>query len=183
MRRVFITKQFSIAFATSSMDSQAESRSKIILRPVETVDYEFLLEVYASTRAEEMAMVPWTQEQQQAFIQAQFSAQQDHYSKKYPTANHEVIVANNRRVGRLYLARLENEIRIVDLTVLPQERNAGIGTYLLEELLNEAQRENKVTRIYVEAFNPSLRLFERLGFKVAQQDGFHLLMEWTPLEH
>ena len=154
--------------------------SRITLRPVGADDYDFLVAVYGSTRAEEMALVPWTTEQQQAFVRTQFAAQQDHYAKKYPTASHDIIVSDHRPVGRLYVARLDQEIRIIDITLLPAERNAGIGSYLLKQLLDEANRSGKVTRIFVEEFNPSLRLFERLGFSPSEQHGMHLLLQSNP---
>lgn len=150
----------------------------ITLRPVVPDDHDFLVEVYGSTRAEELALVPWTTEQRDAFVRSQFAAQQDHYSQKYPTASHDIIVFDGRQVGRLYVARLDQEIRIIDITLLPAERNAGIGSYLIRQLLDEANRSGKVTRIYVEEFNPSLRLFERLGFSPSEQHGIHLLLQW-----
>ena len=161
------------------MNSQL-TESNIVLRPVGPGDHEFLLGVYATTRTEEMAVVPWTDEQREAFVRSQFLAQQDYYGKKYQTANHDIILTSDRRVGHLYVARLGGEIRIVDLTLLPTERNRGIGSYLIRQLLVEAQQEEKKTRIYVEEFNPSLRLFERFGFRTSEQQGIHLLLEWTP---
>jgi RimJ/RimL family protein N-acetyltransferase len=161
------------------MSSQSPGPANITLRPVDSDDYDFLVEVYASTRAEELALVPWTPEQQQVFVRSQFAAQQDHYAKKYPAASHDVIMSDDRRVGRLYVARLDQEIRIIDITLLPAERNAGIGSYLIKRLLDEANRSGKVTRIYVEEFNPSLRLFERLGFSPSEQQGIHLLLQWS----
>ena len=151
--------------------------ANITLRPVSADDYDFLVALYGSTRAEEMAMVPWTTEQQETFIRSQFAAQQEHYAKKYPTASHDIIVCDDRPVGRLYVARLDHEIRIIDITLLPAERNAGIGSHLLRQLLDEANGSGKVTRIYVEEFNPSLRLFERLGFSPTEQHGIHLLLQ------
>ncbi len=109
----------------------------------------------------------------------QFAGQQEHYQKTFPTASHQIILSGGRPVGRLYVARLEQEIRIVDITLLPPERNAGIGSSLLSELLDEAGRVGKVVRIYVENFNPSLRLFERLNFEPVEQHGIHLLLEWS----
>jgi len=162
------------------MSSQSPGPSSITLRPVGSDDYDFLVEVYGSTRAEELALVPWTTEQQQAFVRSQFAAQQDHYAKKYPTASHDIIMSDNRPVGRLYVARLDQEIRIIDITLLPGERNAGIGSYLLKQLLDEANHSGKMTRIYVEEFNPSLRLFERLGFSRTEQHGIHLLLQCNP---
>jgi GNAT superfamily N-acetyltransferase len=165
------------------MTSQSAAPENITLRPAGPDDQEFLVEIYGSTRAEELALTPWTTEQQLAFVRSQFAAQQDHYAKKYPTASHDIIVSNNRPVGRLYVARLDQEIRIVDITLLPAERNAGVGTYLIKQLLDEANHSGKITRIYVEEFNPSLHLFERLVFSPSEQHGIHLLMQCNPSQH
>ncbi len=124
-------------------------------------------------------MVPWTDEQREAFVKMQFTAQQDHYREVYPAASREIILSNGRPVGHRYVARLEQEIRIVDITVAPAERNSGIGSFSLVELLKEAKRTGKVVRIFVENYNPSLRLFERLGFRQMEEHGIHLLMEWS----
>ena len=165
------------------MSSQSPQPAHITLRPVGSDDDDFLVEVYGSTRAEELALVPWTTEQQQAFVRSQFAAQQDYYGKKYPGASHDIIESNNRPVGRLYVARMDQEIRIIDITLLPAERNAGIGSFLIKQLLDEANHSGKLTRIFVEEFNPSLRLFERLGFSPSEQQGIHLLMQRNPSQH
>ncbi len=139
-----------------------------------------MFEVYASTRASEMARVPWSDEQRHAFVSSQVYAQCNFYDQKYPHADHSVILSKNRPVGRLYLARLDDELRIVDLTLVPEERNAGIGTRLLKELLDESRRSEIPVTIYVESFSPSLRLFERLGFRQLEEQGVHLLLQWSP---
>jgi ribosomal protein S18 acetylase RimI-like enzyme len=163
----------------NDQNQTANASSPVTLRPVVAEDEPLLLEIYASTRAEEMAMVPWTREQQDAFVRMQFAAQQEHYKKIQPDANHDIIMLNGRFVGRLYVARTEDRIEIMDITVLPQERNAGIGSSLIRALMEEAA-SSRPLRIYVENFNPSLHLFERLGFKAIEEDGFMLLMEWVP---
>src|SRR5687768_4347451 len=165
------------------MSSQSPGPSNISLRPVGPDDHEFLVEVYGSTRAEEMALVPWTNEQRDAFVRSQFAAQQEHYANKYRAATHDIILSNGRPVGRLYVARSGQEIRIIDITLLPAERNAGIGSYLIRQLLEEAERTERAVRIYVEEFNPSLHLFERFGFSRTEQHGIHVLMEWTANQH
>ncbi|HJT68488.1 MAG TPA: GNAT family N-acetyltransferase [Pyrinomonadaceae bacterium] len=162
------------------MSTPSSASANITLRSAGPEDEEFVIDVYATTRAEEMKLVPWTEEQQRIFIRSQFAAQKNHYAQKYPAATHDIILADGRAVGRLYVARLDHEIRIVDITVLPAERNSGIGSYLIEQILDEAKGAGKLARIYVEEFNPSLRLFERLGFSVSAQHGMHLLLEWSP---
>jgi len=156
------------------------SAAQTTFRPVGPDDDTFLLELYATTRADEMTMVPWTDEQREAFVRMQFAGQQQHYQETYPSATHEIILSNNQPVGRLYVARLDEEIRIVDITVMPVERNRGVGTFSIKGLMDEAENARKVVRIYVENYNPSLNLFERLNFKAVQQQGFHILLEWSP---
>src|SRR5262249_28286821 len=101
--------------------------AEITLRPVEAADESFLLDLYGATRADEMALVPWSEQQKKLFLQQQFHAQQEHYKKEYPDARHDLILCNQREVGRLYVANLPAEIRIVDITVAAAERNRGIG--------------------------------------------------------
>jgi GNAT superfamily N-acetyltransferase len=163
----------------SQLTDQTSATPAIALRPVGPDDEAFLLALYASTRAAEMAMVPWTDEQREAFVKMQFAGQQAHYQKTYPAAMHQILLANDRAVGRLYVARLADEIRIIDLTVMPDERNRGIGTLALGELIAEGKQVGKVVRIYVENYSPSLSLFERLNFKPVEQQGFYLLLEWS----
>jgi RimJ/RimL family protein N-acetyltransferase len=148
------------------------------LRPVTPEDEAFLLEVYASTRAEELSRVPWDEAQREAFLKMQFAAQQLHYQTHNPRATHDLILHDAHAIGRLYVSRREREIRILDITLLPDYRNQGMGTPLIKELMTEAEQAGKPLTIYVESFNPSLRLFERLGFSKIEDDGVNYLMEW-----
>ena len=152
------------------------------MRPATAADDEFILACYASTRAQEMAQVPWNAEQKEAFVRMQYVAQKQHYAAEWPRASHDIICVDEIPVGRIYLDRREDALHILDITVLPQQRNQGTGSTLLRRLLDEADRTGKPVTIYVESFNPSLRLFERLGFRKEHEKGFHLLMKWQP-EH
>lgn len=156
------------------------SDRKIGLRPVTGTDDEFVLSVYATTRAEELARVPWTAEQKDAFVRMQFEAQKRHYAAEYPRAAHEIICVEGVPVGRLYLSRNADGFHILDITVLPQYRNAGTGSFLLQELMREAAEAGKPVTIYVESFSPSLRLFSRLGFEKIEDLGLQFRLCWTP---
>jgi ribosomal protein S18 acetylase RimI-like enzyme len=136
------------------------------------------LSAYASTRELELAVVPWTAEQKMAFIQMQFKAQQMDYQQRFPNAEHTIIEVDGQPKGRLYLARLADSIRILDITILPAYRNQGIGTQILKDLMTEAEAAGLAVRIYIENFNPSLHLFERLNFSKVEELGAHYLMEW-----
>jgi ribosomal protein S18 acetylase RimI-like enzyme len=148
-----------------------------MLRPREPGDLEFLYRVYASTRTEELAVVPWDEPAKDAFLRAQFDAQDQWYREHYARATYEVIVIDGEPAGRLYLHRGESEIRIVDIALLPEHRGNGVGTSLLRDVLAEADATGKRVTIHVERLNPALRLYERLGFSVAEDKGVYLLLE------
>jgi GNAT superfamily N-acetyltransferase len=152
---------------------------KITLRPVQDSDDEFLLKVYGSTREQELAQVPWTAEQKQQFVRMQWEAQKSHYAAQYPHATHEIICLENGAAGRLYLDRSGEKFHILDITLLPEHRNRGAGSFLLGQIMAEAKEAGKPVSIFVETFNPSLRLFQRLGFTAIQQEGFHLLLQYA----
>src|SRR5947207_14288579 len=111
----------------------------ISLRTITPADDAFLARVYASSRADELAVTGWSEEQKAEFCRRQFDAQTAYYSVNYPGASFQVIERDGMPIGRLYAARWEKEIRIVDITVLPEFRGAGIGTQLLHELQEEAR--------------------------------------------
>jgi ribosomal protein S18 acetylase RimI-like enzyme len=144
-----------------------------MLRPVEPDDREFLYRVYASTRTEELAAVPWDDAQKDAFLRAQFDAQDAWWGENYGGASFDVIVVDGEPAGRLYLHRGDTEIRIVDMALLPEHRGKGIGTRLLRDVIAEGKR----VTIHVERMNPALRLYERLGFEVAEDKGVYLFLE------
>jgi ribosomal protein S18 acetylase RimI-like enzyme len=152
----------------------------ISLRPIADDDREFLLAVYSSARREELDQVAWEEDQRAAFLKMQFDAQHLYYQEHYAGADFMVIMLGDLRVGRLYLTRLPDEIRLIDIAILPEWRNAGLGTALLELLMSEARGINKVLRIHVEKFNPALRLYERLGFRMIADRGVYWFMEWKP---
>lgn len=151
---------------------------EVSFRPVTDEDDEFLFSVYASSRAEEMALVPWNEEQKRAFLLSQFEAQKLYYLEKYPDASYQVVLLDREPIGRLYVARLPDQIRIIDLTLRTEHRGKGIGGPIARDLMKEAARAGKPVRIYVESFNRSRTLFERLGFAPIEDDSLYMLMEW-----
>jgi ribosomal protein S18 acetylase RimI-like enzyme len=148
----------------------------LALRPVRPEDQSFLYEVYTSTRADELARVGWSTEQMQDFLQMQFRAQQQQYQFSYPNATRQIIEHNGLPVGRLIVDRSANETLLVDIALLSEFRNLGIGTSLLCDLLAEG---NKVTLNVIRS-NPAANLYQRLGFVFVGEEAFHSKMEWSP---
>jgi len=150
------------------------------LSPVDNFDAPFLLMVYASTRSKEMAVVSWSDEQKRIFLEMQFQAQHNYYLSRYPNASYSIINLEGQPIGRLYVERQEDKIKILDITVLPEYRNRGVGTKLIAEILQAGEQAEKPVQIYIESYNPSANLFSRLGFHPTAEEGINLLWQWSP---
>lgn len=145
---------------------------------------DVLLLIYAGARAHEMQMVNWPVEQKAAFVTQQFNAQHTYYRHQvYPDADYYLIQRAGLTLGRLYIERrlIPGSIRIIDIALLPEYRNQGIGAHFVRQVQEEARAQGKSVSIHVEKFNPAQNLYQRLGFKALYEThGVYLYMEWQP---
>jgi ribosomal protein S18 acetylase RimI-like enzyme len=151
----------------------------LTFRRVTDADLPVLARIYASTRAEELAPVPWSDADKAAFLDMQFRAQHAHYQQHYPEADWLMTMRGEENIGRLYLDRLPSQHRIIDIAFLPEYRSRGLGEALLRDLLDEAAAAGKPVSIHVEKLNPAMRLYRRLGFVTEEDKGIYDLMRWT----
>ena len=150
------------------------------LRPAGSGDAELLYRIYASTREDELAVVPWQAAQKEAFLRMQFAAQDRYYHATFPAASYDLIVSGEEVLGRLYVDRGEPAWLVLDIALLPEHRGRGIGARLLSDVLAEARAAAKPVQIHVERFNPAQRLYDRLGFRQIADEGVYLRLEWNP---
>lgn len=141
-----------------------------------------LLRIYASTRAEELATTDWGEEQKRLFVEQQFSAQDAYYREYYVGARFDLVKVDGEVAGRVYVdrdqGRFPGEIRLMEITVLPEHRGRGVGSYLLGDLMEEARQDGRMLTIHVERFNRALSLYRRLGFRQLEDKGVYLLLGW-----
>ena len=153
----------------------------VSLRTATDADQEFLIGVYAGTRAAELAQTNWDDSQKDAFIRWQYAMQKQEYDARYPDARYEVILVDGVPAGRIWVGADETQIRLLDIAVIPEFQNRGVGTHLLQQLMDEAARDNKPLRHMVFVLNENAyRFYERLGFKTIEDVGGYLHMEWRP---
>jgi ribosomal protein S18 acetylase RimI-like enzyme len=156
----------------------------LFLRRITDADLPFLADVYASTRHEELSVVPWTDEQKAAFLRWQFDNQHQYYRQYYPHCEFLIVEkpdgSSPQRIGRLYVDRWPEEIRLVDIALLPAFRGAGFGGALLQSILAEGAASGRAVSIHVEANNRALGLYQRLGFQHVDSNGVYYLMRWAP---
>ena len=151
--------------------------ASLSFRPIGDSDIPFLSALYASTRMEELAQTGWPETAKRDFLNQQFLAQHQHYMRHYPGAQWLIVECDAAAAGRLYFVHWPQEIRIIDIALMPEARGKGFGTALLEDIIEDAISAGKAVSIHVERMNPALSLYRRLGFQEIEDKGVYLLME------
>jgi GNAT superfamily N-acetyltransferase len=151
------------------------------LRPVAATDDQFLLGIYGSTRAEELAQVEWAEGQKEMFLRWQFDLQRREYETRFPDAAYHIILVDQEPAGRIWVGADAEQVRLLDIALLPEFQNRGVGTGLLKRLMSYAAGENKLLRHMVFVLNNNAeRFYERLGFRQIEEFGAYKHMEWRP---
>jgi len=166
------------AVAPVRVDDPLELPVDLALRAMTETDLPFLERVYASTRTVELAQTDWSEAQKADFLAFQFHAQHQHYQTHYHDAQFYVVEREAIPIGRLYLHWRKDELRIVDIALLPESRGHGLGTAMLRTLMTRAASLGKSVSIHVEQMNPAMRLYLRLGFRRIGEHGIYHLMAW-----
>lgn len=152
---------------------------RLTLRAVTADDEALLLFIYDSSRAEELAQVQWQKGQREAFVKWQFDLQRREYDARFPDAEYDVILVDDQPAGRIWIGRDGEEIHLLDIVVLPEFQNRGVGRALLNSLIDEAKQTGKELGHMVFVMNiGALRFYERLGFVVTEEIGAYKRMEW-----
>ncbi len=159
-----------------------EKVKSMMLRAATPVDRDFLLSVFASTREAELAALAWAPEQSRAFLQMQFNVQQQSYDARYPDAENSIILLSDRPIGRMLVRRSDTTIELVDVALLSEYRNRGIGTALIRGLMAEAVATQKPLDLWVYVTNPARRLYQRLGFTKIEEESLYARMRWLPAD-
>ncbi|HEX8482848.1 MAG TPA: GNAT family N-acetyltransferase [Allosphingosinicella sp.] len=159
---------------------RAAARLGVSYRECTDADIGFVALVYASTRVEEVAAAGWPVEVQHQFLSQQADAQHRHYRTHYPNAEWLVIERGCKPIGRLYIEEWPSQIRLIDISLLPEGRGGGVGSAILSDLQEMAAAAGKPLSIHVERNNPAMSLYLRLGFATIGDHGIYDLMEWRP---
>ena len=142
-------------------------------------DIDFLDSVYVSVRLDELAVTDWSEDRKQDFLRNQSARQREHYARHYVGAEFLLIRRDDQPIGRVFLYRHGNDIRMMDIGLLPPWRRRGIGTRLVRALLDIAGAEGCAVTLHVEPDNPARRLYDRFGFRLIEDRGVYLFYGWS----
>jgi ribosomal protein S18 acetylase RimI-like enzyme len=152
---------------------------KLELRPVTKEDEPFLVALYGSTREAELSQAEWQEGQRDIFVRWQFDMQRREYDARFPDARYQLIMIDGEPAGRIWVGADDEQIRLLDIALLPQFQKRGAGTMLLKDLMKEAERAGKYLRHMVFVLNNNAhRFYERLGFVIIEDLGAYKHMEY-----
>lgn len=127
-------------------------------------------------------MTGWNENEVEIFLRMQFQLQHVQYMENYKNGGtFEIILVDNIPAGRLYVQRKPDDIRIIDIALLPQFRRKGTGSKIMKELMTEADHKNISLSLHVEQNNPAMDLYESLGFQQKDLVGIYYFMERPPV--
>lgn len=153
--------------------------SAIRLQPAKAEDTEFLLKLFASTR-EEFKMLIGDEGQLAALVSMQFNFQRQQFQDGYPESKDHLVLLNEKPVGRILVDESDATITLIDVALLPEYRNRGIGRQLLDNLIEQARGAQKPVILHVSKINRARNLYERLGFRQVSEDGMYYEMICEP---
>jgi ribosomal protein S18 acetylase RimI-like enzyme len=160
------------------MAFDAATDAGISFRVIEPRDEAFLRRLYRSVRDPELALTDWDEARKSAFANQQFDAQDKWYREQYRGAELLLILRGGEPVGRLYLYATATQLRVMDVALIPEARNAGLGTALMRHVQARAARDGSAVTLNVEIFNPARALYARLGFREEAAAGIYVTMRW-----
>lgn len=143
-------------------------------------DLPFVAALYATTRARELDASGWPEEMKAAFCDQQHRVQHDQYRATYEDAEWLIVERGGAPVGRLYIGRDADALLLIDISLVPEQRGAGLGGAIVSDVVAMGRAAGRKVTLHVDRLNPALRLYERLGFRIEEESPFYLLMAWRP---
>jgi ribosomal protein S18 acetylase RimI-like enzyme len=147
----------------------------LLLRTADSDDESFLQELFFDVRSVEFTQMGFPLEQLTPLLSMQYKAQTQSYNAQYPDAEHSIIELNGEKIGRLLVNKEEKKAHLVDIAILHNFRSQGFGSFLLKKLKSEAEIVG--LSVYKTNFG-AIKLYEKHGFIVTEDDGMYLEMEW-----
>ena len=155
----------------------------LTLRTLTANDMPQVLRIYTASRSDDPVLTLWPQDQLATFLQMQCHAQHQHYTQHYAGAEFKLLELDGQLAGRLYWQCLPSELRLIEITLLPEFRARGFGTLLVQHLQALATQRGLPLALQVACTNHrALALYQRLGFAPVDTDGVFYAMQYAPIK-
>jgi GNAT superfamily N-acetyltransferase len=131
----------------------------IVLRPARPDDFDFCARLYFSGMAETIRE-----------LKLDMAAQTANLRERWDAAEVEIIMSDGADIGWLQKSIQGDALYLEQIFIDAASQNRGIGTGIINRLIDKAKQDGRPVTLGVVKINPALRLYERLGFRVTHQD-------------
>ena len=144
------------------------SNTKYNLRTITEQDYDFIYQVKkdAYQKYVEINFGEWKDELQKEFFKA--------FMEKFKEGA-RIITFQGKDIGFYNDCQTEYTYEIGNICILPEYQNQGIGTAILQDVL-DAHTDKEIHLQYFKQ-NPVRKLYERLGFRQCGETEYHYQMK------
>lgn len=157
-----------------------EPTPSYILRRAEPEHEPFMFRLYASQQTVAAACA-LDEAQREQLARMQFRARNLAYAASFPDAVCKLVCSpGGHPFGRLLAAELGHALHVIDISLLPEQRNKGVGGQILRDLQRGCIQSEKRITLQVPCVSPACRLYERLGFRCTSAGEVYAYMEWRP---
>lgn len=164
------------------MGTPFSSPLSVPLRPASANDEAFLRELFACSRSEGEQALFASHPSGALLLAMQFDARRRTYHDRFPSAEDYIVLGTEgQSVGRLLLSRQAEELRLVDIALIPTARGQGRGTTLLRWVQQQSHDARVAVRLTVANGSAATRLYKRLGFYSVGSTDTDVELEWTTL--
>lgn len=152
---------------------------RIELRPERPEDQPFRFWLFSNSRLPELDLIQPAMRDQ--LMRHQFHAQTVGYAGQFPQARFDIIELDGEPIGRIVVDRTPSRYHLVDQAIIPGQRNRGIGTAIMRDLMARAAAAGQPVQLEVASSNdPCIGLYRRLGFVETGANEIYLCMTWRP---
>lgn len=115
-------------------------------------------------------------------IDHQLELQTQGYGNQAPNAVSIIILKTGTPIGRIVLDFGSNIAHLLDIALIPDVRNKGYGTSVIQAIQHVAQQQMLPVGLSVEHQNPMAKsLYQNLGFRPVERSATHDFMMWYPM--
>jgi len=155
--------------------------ANVSLRPEMSEDVPFLEELFIANKDDAEGWRQLLPAERTRLLKEQSALQRIHYRKFYPQAWFTIIEVEGKPAGRLCVNQSRQEMRVVDISILPEYCQHGIGSRLIQQVITESTRLKSPLRLCAELGSAVHTFYKKLGFREIKRDGTHIHYQWAPI--
>ncbi len=99
-------------------------------------------------------------------------------NKRIMSRYHLILNEKDGKIGAINFEIIDDAIKIYRIEILPNYQNKGIGSVILDKMIEKSKDENKNIELRVFKINPAHRLYSRKGFKIFKESDTHFYMKY-----